>query len=329
MDHDIFEIGGSNAINFTVNQGTSLWQPGEDVFGIQGTDPATLVLPRIFAPPQNPFDAAASVIPGTTYGCCLMNLPNAEYHALHDVVSCSMLKRLLRSPAHLQAMLRNPRSETASQLLGSAFHCAVLEPQRFADEYVVYPGQRRGAPWLAFKARHADKTILTADEHRNVTGMREAIRQFDALPLQHVIDHGRAEQSIFWTDEATGVRCRIRPDLLKADSPRLCLDLKSIDDARPEFFLRQITRMHYDLQAAMYLEGCQRFCGESLPFHLVAAEIAPPHGIWVYEVVTSMKDPVYRSGLVKFRHALSAYARSLESGNWTGYANPVTRTMDV
>lgn len=263
MEFDVFAIGGSDPAGYAMTPRAGGTAAG-DVFDIAGTDPATLLSPRIAAAPQSPIAATPSVIAGATADCCLMNLPLAEYHALHEVVSCGMAKQLLRSPAHLHALLRSPRTETPAQRLDNAFHCGVLEPQRFAREYVVYPGPRKGSAWQAFQDLHGGQTILTTAEFRTVTGMREAIRQFDALPLQAIIGHGRAEGSIFWRDEATGVRCRIRPDLLQVPSPRLCLELKSIDDARPDNFLRQIARQHDDLQAAMTLEGCRRFCGDAV-----------------------------------------------------------------
>ena len=72
----------------------------------------------------------------------LENLTNAEYHA-SEGISASGLKLIGRSPLHYWAAYldpkREPRVETPALKLGTAIHTAVLEPMRFADEYVVVP----------------------------------------------------------------------------------------------------------------------------------------------------------------------------------------------
>ena len=61
------------------------------------------------------------------------DLPNEEYHRC-DGVSNSMLSDMARSPAHFQAARRRQREETPAMAIGTAIHCAVLEPERFAAE---------------------------------------------------------------------------------------------------------------------------------------------------------------------------------------------------
>jgi hypothetical protein len=43
----------------------------------------------------------------------------------------------MRSPAHYKAWLENPPEPTPAMALGRAFHCALLEPERFAATHVV------------------------------------------------------------------------------------------------------------------------------------------------------------------------------------------------
>jgi hypothetical protein len=255
----------------------------------------------------------------------LLDISNEDYHACSDSASCSELKVILRSAAHLQAYKNRDRKELASQRIGTAFHAAVLEPQRFNDEYITYSERRYGTKWDAFKAAHPGKTIITSDEFERVAGMTLAVRAYTDLPLQQAIELGDAEKSIFWVDEETGVNCRIRPDLLLAQISPLMLDLKSTDDCRPDAFLSQMLRLDYDLQAAMYIHGAYAKTGVWMPFYIVACETDAPHGVWVYEIRASATDEIYMNGLRKFRRALSIYQNCLKTNEWPGYSQPMTR----
>lgn len=61
-------------------------------------------------------------------------LTNGDYHG-GGLVTKSKLDLIDRSPAHLKYALDNPREETKALRVGTAFHCAVLEPEKFINEY--------------------------------------------------------------------------------------------------------------------------------------------------------------------------------------------------
>ena len=57
-----------------------------------------------------------------------------------DAVNASTLKHLGRSALHCKAaMTATDRPDTEAQKVGRLIHCAVLEPERFAAEYVREP----------------------------------------------------------------------------------------------------------------------------------------------------------------------------------------------
>ena len=66
----------------------------------------------------------------------IANLPQNEYRTAEGV-SRSELHVLARSPMHYKYAQDHPREETPALTFGSALHCYVLEPERFADEYIV------------------------------------------------------------------------------------------------------------------------------------------------------------------------------------------------
>lgn len=66
------------------------------------------------------------------------DLSNAEYHGDRDSVNKGLLDVVARSPLHAKAVLdsSNDNEPTAAQAFGTAFHTLLLEPEKFADEYV-------------------------------------------------------------------------------------------------------------------------------------------------------------------------------------------------
>ena len=69
-------------------------------------------------------------------------MPAEQYHAT-DAVSASLLKQIAKSPAHAKAYLSQQQEPTAAMLFGTAFHCAVLEYEKFTQQYAVFVGDKR------------------------------------------------------------------------------------------------------------------------------------------------------------------------------------------
>ena len=259
---------------------------------------------------------STTLIEGATPGCFHLSMSNGEYHSLPASVSCSGLKQLLRSPAHYQAYLQQPFDDKPN--IGTALHCAVLEPEVFEKTYTFYQGDRRGKAFTAFVEENNGKIVLTEKEWQSVIGMSKAVMAFDEFPLWQALQKSDCEYSVFWTDEETGVQCRVRFDSL---FPQFAIfDLKTTTDARPEYFIKQAVRLDYDLQVAMYTEAARRFTGKLLPFNFIAIEDAAPHGIWIMPAGQSMIDNGWR----KFRKALATYKRCTETGHWPCYTNALS-----
>ena len=68
----------------------------------------------------------------------LLSMPADHYH-LHPAVGHSGLVRIMRSPAHYREYVAHPPEPTPAMQLGTAFHTALLEPDRFGQSFVVAP----------------------------------------------------------------------------------------------------------------------------------------------------------------------------------------------
>lgn len=256
---------------------------------------------------------------GETEGAYSAPLTNEKYHAVHTHISHTGMIELLRSPAHYRAYLQRGDEERKGVNIGAGAHAAILEPDRFDDQYIAYKGRRVGKAWEQFAQEHAGKVICSEREMDVMRNIQRAVREFRDYPLWAILrsSYVEIEKSIFWIDEETGAGCRIRHDVI---SDEAIFDIKTIDDARPERVSKMVAWMQYDLQAAMYSEGERVFSGKTKPFIFVFIEDKPPHGIWVYPAGSS----VIRNGMIKFRRGVKDFAAVQQSGAYPCYQNAVS-----
>lgn len=246
---------------------------------------------------------------------------NDDYHRDRLAVSRSQLREILRSPAHFKEALLATKEPTPAQLLGTLVHLAVLEPKEFEMRIISWNGSKNSMAYKRFAHENSHKKTIDHDLYNQVCRMRDAIWKTQ-LPfnldstLKELFQYGEPEKTIFWTDEETGVICRIRVDLLL---PNLILDIKTCGDARPDSFLHLMAvKQELDLQAAMYHEGVKAFTGKDLHFDFVAVEDSGPHGVWIHE--TGPGTDFFENGLRKFRSALRTLAKARKDDCFNSYS---------
>ena len=105
----------------------------------------------------------ARTLESNRMGRIVAGVPFGNYRAAAGV-NVSSLKEFNRSPLHFKHARENPKPTTSAMSLGTAAHCATLEPERFAAEFVTWTGGRRaGKEWESFKtdADAAQRVVLT------------------------------------------------------------------------------------------------------------------------------------------------------------------------
>lgn len=168
-----------------------------------------------------------------------------DYHAT-EALSKSGMVRLARLPAHFKI----PTISTRPMMIGSAFHTAILEPEKFKKEYVVLEEGKKRSGTVDKRGR----IILNHTEGGNLPGMVEAVRSHeDAGPL---LAYGVAELSGFWIDPDYGFLCKCKPDWVTDN--KIVVDLKSCQDAREWPFSKVFFDKKYDWQARWYLNGADK-----------------------------------------------------------------------
>jgi exodeoxyribonuclease VIII len=240
------------------------------------------------------------------------NMTNADYHA-DPALSSSGLKELAKSPAHYLEYRSNPSIPTASMVLGSAFHSALLEEGLHRGDVLLAPGNTRSTKiYKEFADQHLGKIILLEDEFRRVEGMVSAVDRHSVASA--LLKDGVAESSIFWTDPETGVQCKCRPDFLRNDGR--IIDVKTTRDASVDAFQRSIMQFKYHWQSAWYLEGVSLARDEKVQdfIHLVV-ESEAPYGIGIYVLDDGSLD----KAMDDIRRLRSKFANCLHTGEWESY----------
>ena len=244
---------------------------------------------------------------------------NTEYHADTSAISASGLRLFARSPAHYYAAYLDPnrteRQPTAAMKIGTATHCAILEPERFNKEYTAMPegidrrttaGKQAYAELLASGAE-----VLADDDMARVMNMACAFR--DNNISRALFDRKHAvEQSICAT--INGVSCKCRPDFFTADG-LLVMDVKTTKDASPEEFGRSAWSLGYHVQAAFYRRVIGAATGTTPDFIFGCVESEAPHLVAYYSTPQYLLD--YADGLIDT--LLERYAECMASGKWPGY----------
>jgi exodeoxyribonuclease VIII len=248
-----------------------------------------------------------------------------DYCAI-DALNMSRLKEIGRSPQHYLFRLSH-ELETKPLTLGKAAHCAVLEPERFDREYVVWDritkngsgkiAPRTGEQWESFQAEHVGKTIITVEQRDFAMAIQQAVRS-DALAMRY-LENGDPEVTMEWEAGAQwGLRqrkCKARADwLCRPNDTRYVVGLKTTIDARPRLFGSQAAKLEYPLSWAWYHDGYKAITGIEPRMVEIVVESKPPHAVVVYPI----REEILLEGRDRYLELLKILAECEESGLWPG-----------
>lgn len=195
------------------------------------------------------------------------------YHA-HPAYSSTEGKMALEDLALLgdyRAGLIEKSSDARHFVLGSATHCALLEPHAFADRYAVKPAgmnltTKEGRAW---KAEHEGRAHLSHDEYCAIGLMRERL----CPAVRAILDDagGRPEVTVRIDDDGLPLQCRL--DWWRR-GPHAIHDLKTT--TRFASFARAAHDLGYAFSAAWYCHVYQRELGVWPTFDFLVVEAVPP-----------------------------------------------------
>ena len=250
-----------------------------------------------------------------------------DYHA-HPAISKSHLDQVARSPLHYWARYLDPNrvtiEPTPAMAIGSAVHTHVLELDQWDSRYAMAPESidRRTkmgkAEWEVFTTAATGRTVLSRADAELVMRMGNAVYGHPAAAMLLNMP-GKAETTHMWTDAATGLECKCRPDWL-TDDGSLIIDLKTTEDASPKGFEKSIANWRYHVQAAWYLNGIEQATGKRPDqFIFICVEKKAPFAVAVYAADAEM---IQIGGEAAARD-LDVLATCKAAGAWPGYSDQI------
>ncbi|AVH59926.1 MULTISPECIES: PD-(D/E)XK nuclease-like domain-containing protein [Streptomyces] len=251
-----------------------------------------------------------------------------DYHADRTSISSTGLRALLAPgcPAQFKYDRDNPQAPKREFDLGHAAHKLVLgEGPDF--EIIDFPDYKKvAAQRLRDEAYEAGLVPLLTKEHDMVQAMAAAVRQHPVAGPLFTPDGGVAEQSLFWTDPRTGVRCRCRPDWMphRQENGRLVVvDYKTAKAVDPAALAKAVYDHGYHAQAAFYLDGVKALGlhGDQEPaFVFVFQSKTAPYLVHLVE----LDFPALALGAARNERALRIYAECARTGVWHGFNDRIT-----
>lgn len=250
-------------------------------------------------------------------------LTNEQYHSDRSAVSSSSLKLVIeKSPkTFLAAHNGKLRKESPAFRIGSALHMAILEPELFQKKFVIQP-EFSGKGAVAAKADWrlsiaSDAVILKQEEYDDLQEMINSVLSHqDAC---NILKNGKAEQSGFFRDMDTGIKCRIRPDFFHFGHHAL-LDIKTTTDVRAEQFMKSIWNYRYDFQMGMYCEGIQLITGKAVQYPLIlAVEKKAPFECALY----LCDEALMTKGLGDFKIAIQRLKQCIDENMFDSYQRKI------
>jgi hypothetical protein len=169
------------------------------------------------------------------------------------------------------------------------------------------------------EARLTGKIPLLLSEFSQVQAMAAAIRRHPLASALLNPECGDAEQSLFWTDDRTGIWRRARLDWLPRPRPgrRLIItDYKSCDKADEASARRGIANYRYYISAAQYIDGVRALGLDDDPaFLFVFQEKTAPYLV----NVVGLDDKAIAAGRERMQAACEIWRDCTETGVWPGY----------
>ncbi len=242
------------------------------------------------------------------------------YHRAPGVSKSQLDTLASRTPAHLAYDREHPesRTETPQMALGTAVHCALLEPLTWSERYVEMPefsGKGSVAARNEWKAAHAGQIALPTATMQQVAYMVDAV---SAHPTAwELLKETRTEVSGWWVDPETEHLCRLRADGLQQKD--VCVDLKTTNDASPSGFARTAANFRYHVAAAGYSRGLNEIDGFWRDYVFIVVERDPPYGVACYELADEDLALGHRLAM----RDLQVYAQCAATKIWPSYSADV------
>lgn len=187
------------------------------------------------------------------------------------------------------------------------------------------------AEWMA---NNGHRIVLEPEQWDQLHAMRDAVMAHPAARALMTAVPGKAEQSVYWIDEATGELCRCRPDFWRADG--VVVDLKTCEDASLDGFSKSIGGWRYHVQHPFYLDGVNAALKQSRAPAWLKAKVVKAFVFLAVEKTACVVNGQAKGvavyvldadsvalGRAEYKRDLATYSECKRSGFWPGYGDKI------
>lgn len=217
-----------------------------------------------------------------------------------------------------------PRNSAKSKTtdIGTALHCAILEPEKYKEHIIVSEFKGRTAKGFeAEQLQNKDKVLLTKDEYDQVNLMAKSVMSHPSA--KSIIEmQGDCESSVFVTDSKTGTSLKCRPDKDLVESAGIIVDVKttaSIDDWRSDKeWVNPLYKFNYGHGASFYTDVLEQHYNtriESFVFLVIQNSVAL--GRYPVAVFQISRDELVDLGFWnRHRANITEFSRCQKENDW-------------
>jgi len=249
-------------------------------------------------------------------GVKALDLPAEKYFALPGYSSTDIKNWLSMTPKEWRHWKQNGLEPSDAMRLGSAIHCAVLEPDSFQERFSVFPGDRRaGKAYQDWKAALGPKEELTRAQGAVV---ESAVDYLEAnRRLGKLIESGDPEVSFFHMDLQGRIR-KARSDWVgDIGDMSAVIDLKTTWDLSDRHLEKTMWDRLYHVQAAWYLDVVGAVNGsEPQCFAIIWVKTKPP----IDMRLTIVSKDAIELGRKSYQTALDQLSLAQDQDYFPGYS---------
>jgi len=259
-----------------------------------------------------------------------------DYHADKNYLSASGLKKAKKS-LKLFYLYRNGYFEDEDKPMfdfGNAFELALLDPTSFEEKvaiedeilnqiYIDKPDVKSPRATAMYEdwydqQKELNKYVIAYDGKQSFRVIEEMLRSCHAdAVIKRLIENIEYNYSMFWTDEATNLKLKSRPDVCLSKK-NVIVDVKTTLDGSPEAFSRTLANLDYPFQAVMQIEGAIQsgFMEKVDNYFWLVVEKEPPFSATLYEFMPD--DIQYCRD--EFHYVLKTVADAIKANHFPSYS---------
>ena len=251
-----------------------------------------------------------------------LNITQKEYRDI-EAISNSELLTIERNPSDFIWAKNAPvdSTKTAALDFGTMLHTALLEPEQFNKDLVIYD-QTKSRETVKFNAFMQDvgenAIVLLESEYDKIRLMIDSAKAHPTFSY-YLSQFDSFESSI--VGEFAGVQVKIRPDC-KNDKLALIGDLKSTADLsawrEAMTWKNPLFTYNYGHTAAFYMEVYSKFLGKQVnEYHFLVCQKNISMGRYPVDVISITREECERYGFIERVYTnLEEYQHRVKTNDW-------------